>query len=251
MPTRIVKAPALVLKSRSVGEHHRGLSMLVSGEGLLTPLAFGAQSRKSALRGTALPYNNGIANLYFDGIRDRWRLTSFDLVDSHDGLRENLGRFGAATTWAEILLNTHGSGDNSADVFNLASMALSLLSDTESRDIGRLNAAFLWCFLVIEGVRPNLEHCGRCGGFLRGAHSVGLTRYLPDGVLLGPECSEESWPSLPDDALEWFANIELGNLETALRIALIPATVQAAENWLLTVMQTLLERPLRSVGVLR
>jgi len=221
--------------------------MLVSGEGLIMPMAFGAQSKRSALRGAALPYNSGIANLHFDGVRARWRLTGFDTVDSHDGLRENLDRFYAATTWAEILLNTHGSGGDSAAVFNLASRALSLLSDTESRDIGRLNAAFIWFFLVIEGVHPNLEHCGRCGGPLGGARAA--VRYRPDAVLLGPECSNENLPSLPDEVREWLADSE--GIESALRVSLSPAAVQAAESWLLSVIQTLLERPLKSVGASR
>jgi hypothetical protein len=52
--------------------------MLVSGEGILRPFAYGAQGKRSALRGTAVPYNRGIADLHYgrsegsmevDGIR--------------------------------------------------------------------------------------------------------------------------------------------------------------------------------------
>jgi len=248
MVTRNLKAPALVLNARPVGENHRGLSMLVSGEGLITPLAFGAQGKKSPLRGTAVPYNQGIADLHYDGSRDRWRLTAFDPLNTHDGLRENLDRFYAASTWAEILLKTHGSGDDSALIFNLAARALSLLSAGESRDIGRLNAGFLWHFLDIEGVRPDPGSCERCGRVLTAGNPAGPARFLPNGLLAGPECSDRRFPELPDRARFWLSALSKGNLEDSLAADLPSRDVKAAESWLLTIIQTLLERPLRSIG---
>jgi len=88
---RNLKAPALVLKINPVGENHRGLSMLVKGEGLLRPLAFGARGKRSGLRASAVPYNTGMADLHFDGAKNQWRLVSFDTYDTHDGFREDLG----------------------------------------------------------------------------------------------------------------------------------------------------------------
>ena len=245
--TRNLKVPALVLKVNPVGENHRGLAMLVSGEGLLRPFAYGAQGKRSALRGTAVPYNRGIADLHFDGARNRWRLTAFDPVDTHDGLREDLDRFYTATTWAEILLKTHGAGEDSAELFELAATAFSMLSSSAPRDIKRLHVGFLWQFLDIEGVRPNPEQCGRCGKVLPIGGSDGPARFLPNGLLTGPECAENRWPALPDGARRWLMTVSDEALEVAVKIGLAPAAVTAAENWLLTIIQTLLERPLRSI----
>ena len=245
--TRNIKAPALVLKVNPVGENHRGLAMLVSGEGLLNPFAYGAQGKRSALRGTAVPYNRGIADLHYDGARNRWRLTAFDPEDTHDGLREDLDRFYTATTWAEILLKTHGAGEDSAELFELAATAFSMLSSSSSRDIQRINVGFLWQFLDIEGVRPNPELCGRCGKVLLTGGTDGPARFLPNGLLTGPECAETRWPEIPDGARRWLSAISGKNLEAAVKIGLVPVAVTAAENWLLTIIQTLLERPLRSI----
>ncbi len=246
--TRNLKAPALILKANPVGENHRGLSMLVSGEGLLRPLAYGAQSKRSVLRAAAVPYNRGMANLHFDGAKNRWRLTAFDTEDSHDGLREDLDRFYTATTWAEILLKTHGAGGDSAILFDLASSAFTLLSASLPREIKRLHTAFLWQFLDIEGVRPDPEQCGRCGRVLAGGGKGGPARFLPNGLLACSECSENHWPVLPGGARRWLSVISGESLESAVKIGLAPVAVTAAENWLLTIIQTLLERPLRSTG---
>ena len=107
---RNCKAMAIVLKANPVSDNHRGLCMLVRGTGLIWPVAFGVSSRRSALRGAALPYNRGVADLHYDGVYRRWRLNSFDVLETHDGLREDLDRFYAAANCTEILLRTHGAG---------------------------------------------------------------------------------------------------------------------------------------------
>ena len=245
--TRNLKAPALVLKINPVGENHRGLSLLVKGEGLLRPLAFGARSKRSTLRASAVPYNSGMADLHFDGAKNQWRLVSFDACNTHEGLREDLDRFYTASTWAEILLKTHGAGEDSAILFDLASSAFSLLSNCISGDEKRLNTGFLWSFLGIEGVQPDLEHCGRCGKALVIGGEDGPARFMPDGLLVGPECSESRWPVLPDGARRWLAAISGKPLERAVKVGLPVSALSSAENWLLTIIQTLLERPLRSI----
>ena len=245
--TRDLKAPAIVLKMNPVGENHRGISMLVRGEGLLRPFAYGAQSKRSTLRGTAVPYNRGTADLHFDGARSRWRLTAFDPVETHDGLREDLDRFYAAATWAEILLGTHGGGGESAELFDLASEAFLLLSGCVRRDLIRLETGFLWRFLGIEGIRPDPLRCGRCGRALPVGGQGGPARRLADGLLLGDCCSDGRGAAVPDGTRRWLAALNGDELASSLSIGLPPAAAGAAKEWLLSLIQTMLERPLRSL----
>jgi len=238
-----IKVQAIVLHARRVGENHRGLSMLVSGKGLVDSLAYGAMSLRSTLRSTALPYNRGIAELHYDGSRRRWRLRSFDPVNTHDGLRRNLERFYTASTWAEIMLRSYGSGGDSASLFALAASALSLLSQCVPRKIPRLNCAFLWNFLKIEGVMPELDRCNRCGGSLEGR----AVYFLPNGLLICPDCGEGGLNELSLGAIRWLlviANVEIGR---ATKIGLPNRSTATMEQWLFAVIQTLLEGSLKSL----
>ena len=271
--TRNLKAPAIVLKMNPVGENHRGLAMLAAGEGLIRPFAYGAQGRRSSLRASAVPFNRGVADLHYDGARDRWRLTAFDPEHTHDGLREDLDRFYTAASWAEILLRTHGGGDDSEALFQLASPALDRLSSASGLGVKQLGAGFLWLFLGIEGVRPDPMHCGRCGRFL-GGPSVSEPRFWPNGLLVGGECAESRGTPLPAGSLEWLQAIsESGSpgnkepgllepgkgdctastaaatekaIEKAMRIPASEESLAAVEQWLLTLVQALLEKPLKS-----
>jgi len=238
-----IKAQAIVLRANKVGENHRGLSILVNDKGLLHPLAYGAMSRRSALRSTALPYNRGIAELHYDGSRKRWRLRSFDPVNIHDGLRENLERFYTASTWAEILLRSYGVSEDSTNLFELVASAFSLLSQCISQEISRLNCAFLWSFLKIEGVRPELDRCNQCNRNL-GSKTI---HFLPNGLLMCPNCGVSGLGELSLGARRWLLVISDTEINRAIRIGLPSHCTAAIERWLLAITQTLLERPLKSL----
>ena len=244
--SRNIKVPAIILRARPVGENHRGLSMLVGGEGLLHPFAYGAQGKRSLLRSSAVPYNRGEAELHYDGAKDRWRLMSFDAVETFDGVREDLDRFYTASAWAEILLGTHGAGEDSERLYELASEAFGVLNSTMPGGLGRLRTAFLWSFLDLEGVGPEPGFCGRCGRRLPVGEGGEPARFLSDGLLVGAECAGFEAPVLPDGARKWLDVIRGRSLGDALRIGLSADAAAAAERWLMTIMQSLLGRPLKS-----
>lgn len=240
--TRTIKASSIVLKAHPVGENHRGLVMLVREEGLVRPLAFGAQGRRSALRASAVPYNRGIANLHFDGAKNSWRLTAFDTENTHDGLRENLDRFYAASSWAEILLVSHGGGHDSEDVFDLASTALALMSEARGKCIMELRSAFLWNFLTLEGVAPDLSRCGVCG-----RKTPDNLYYYSRGLLSCSGCLVDRRQMFPEMAREWLLRLSFGRTPAECMGTEIPEVIlKEVENWLLLLVQNLLERPLRS-----
>ena len=231
-----------------VGENHRGLSMLVAGEGLIQPLAYGAQGRRSLLRAGAVPFNRGVADLHYDGAKERWRLTAFDPEHTHDGLREDLDRFYTAVAWAEIILGSHGGGEDSEALYHLSSEALDRLSIAASTGIKRLGVGFLWFFLGIEGVRPDPTRCGRCGRLFHDliqGESRGPVRFWSNGLLVGPECAESRGHRIPNGALKWLKAIS-ERIDNAMRIGLPEEALTAAEQWLLTLVQGLLDRPLKS-----
>ncbi|OQX29391.1 MAG: DNA repair protein RecO [Spirochaeta sp. LUC14_002_19_P3] len=241
--SRNIKAPALVLKMNPVGENHRGLAMLTAGEGLLRPIAYGAQSRRSALRASAVPFNTGIADMHYDSAKDRWRLTAFDALDTHDGLRENLDRFYIAAAWAEVLLNSHGSGEDSHKLYGLAAKGLTLLSTANEEAAQRLKTGFFWHFLAIEGVKPDISRCGRCTTTLGGRESA---RFWPNGLLLCPQCSEKRGMEISDGARAWLERIA-ENLDDAVKIGLHSGSIKAAERWVMAIIQSLLEKPLKTL----
>lgn len=246
--SRNIKAPALVLKIYPVGENHRGVAMLVAGEGILHPLAFGAQGKRSTLRASAVPFNVGLANLYYDGAKNRWRLLAFDPSEDYDGLRENLDRFYTVNTWAEILLKTYSGGEDSKDLYGLAVKGLSLLSCSEGESIMRLKVGFFWHFLSMEGVQPNPLHCGHCGKFIPIGKQSAPARFLSNGTLLASDCSYSSAHEISDGARAWLQGIS-ADLEGSVKIGLNMTSLRMAEKWVNTVVQAFIDRPLKTFSI--
>ncbi len=245
--SRTIKAPALVLKMNPVGEHHRGLTMLVAGEGLLRPLAFGAQGRRSSLRASAVPYNTGTANLHYNGAKDQWRLTAFDPEDCHDGFREDLDRFYTAAAWAEVLLKTYGSGDDSGRLYGLAARGLSLLSRSSSEQIRRLKIGFFWNYLGIEGVMPDVLGCGICSKRLVIGGKKPPARIWPNGLLVCHECAEARGEEIPDGVRRWLHRISSG-MDDSVKIGMPPQGIAIAEKWINVLIQTTLDQPLKAAA---
>lgn len=196
------------------------------------------------MRGTAVPYHRGAAELYHDPVKDHWRLTSFDVADTHEGLRENLERFYAASVWAEILLKSHGGGEDSEALFDLAAEALAKLSRIPGDIVDRLTVLFLWRFLEIDGVQPDPDCCGNCGKRLGNEEATGIDS---GGMLSGACCAGDTAVRLPAGSRRWLASAEGKSLDDVLRTGLPDHATAAAREWLLTLVQTLLERPLRSL----
>ena len=220
--------------------------MLVRGTGLIWPVAFGVSSRRSALRGAALPYNRGVADLHYDGVYRRWRLNSFDVLETHDGLREDLDRFYAAANCTEILLRTHGAGGEA--LFDLAAQVLFCVSRARGRDVQACRAAFMWLFLNVEGLRPDLDFCGVCGGAL--GSGGGRVCLLGDGMMVDSGCAGGGAVGLPVAVIPWLRGVERCGMEGAMGSGFDVSVLDALAGVFVRVVEGLIERPLRTAGVL-
>ena len=59
-------------------------------------------------------------------------------------------------------------------LFDLAAQVLFCVSRARGRDVQACRAAFMWLFLNVEGLRPDLDFCGVCGGALGSGGGAGL-----------------------------------------------------------------------------
>ncbi|WP_162180228.1 DNA repair protein RecO [Spirochaeta lutea] len=165
--SRTVKA--IILKTYPLGEQHRGVVFVTPDRGILRAIAHGAASPRGKLRSAAIPFARGILFLYEDPVRNSIKLTDADIEEYHPGLRESYEALGIASLWAELALSSHMEGDNS-QVFYLLQDALLLLSGFGyARDDGHisriltLGTLFLWRFIAIAGLMPDLQVCSESG----------------------------------------------------------------------------------------
>src|SRR5690606_37564709 len=87
-------------------------------------------------------------------------VTQVDTVDHFRALREDLDRFARASAMLEAVDQVSEDAPPSAALYQLLLRALRTLS---ARSSNLVVAGFFWKLLALEGLRPSVEACVRCG----------------------------------------------------------------------------------------
>jgi DNA repair protein RecO (recombination protein O) len=180
---------ALVLRVRPSGEANREAYFLTAEEGLLRATVFGGP--KSRLRAHVSPFHRGTLWIYHDPVRDSRKVTDFDVQSWKPGIRELYERSAAAAALAETILAAHGGGGSWALALALADGALDALEGADESCCIRIFIHFLWNWIDLLGLRPELNRCASCACEAAGDGLLWYSRH--EGALLCPSCA-----GLPD-----------------------------------------------------
>ncbi len=159
---RLIKDSYIPLGARPLGDNHKSVQILTSRNGLLYAAAFGAGGKQSRLRALIQPFSLCEGELYFDPVKNLWRLKDGNCLEMRDSFHENLSKYYAALFWSELIRKTDG-GAGSHDFFQLTRTFLQTLERTDHPNAPTILVTGIWHFLDLEGIRPDLNNCSRCG----------------------------------------------------------------------------------------
>ena len=162
MSRRLLKADAVVLKTVKFGEIHKRVTLLTNTEGILYVNAYGASKGKSKLSGLVLPFSYLHVNIYHDPVKNGYKLTDAYPVRMHAEIHTNLKKYYAASTIAEVLLKSFGGGET-VPFFTATVEILERIEQAEADKVVYCLIQFLWRFIMISGLAPDLYTCSRCG----------------------------------------------------------------------------------------
>lgn len=131
--------------------------------GIIRAVAFGSQSRRGGEKRALVPFAQGRAELHYDPVHRRWRIQNIE-AGGWEAFTEDLGRFYTASLWAEIFIKIpeHASREDPETLYQFYSKALAYLKTAGSGEIVPINLLFLWRFLGLMGVSPDIRHCYHC-----------------------------------------------------------------------------------------
>ena len=166
---RNVRFDALVLSVKETAQDNRSACLLTKS-GVEWATLFGGP--KSKLRGAVSPWNSGVAYIYKNEEKNSAKITDFDVQKFHPTFRENLFKSFAAALAGEIVVKSKCAG-SPEQCFVLANGFLDGmdLCDEGAARLGLLR--FLWRYMDLLGVRPQVEFCARCSKRLVSIASAG------------------------------------------------------------------------------
>ena len=240
---------ALVLRIRPAGESNREAFFLTAERGILAATLYGGP--KSRLRSHVAPFHRGTLWLYHEPVRDRWKVTDFDVRSWRPGIREDFNRSMTAFALAETVRAAHGGGGNWGEALSLSDRALDALEGADEGTARRIGIHFLWNWAEILGIRPLLDRCASCA--CEAAADEVLYYAVGDGGLHCASCrgraaagsQSRGLLALGPGARNWLRAV--GNLEAAhlARYTLDGESLRQAKTLVTAILGGVLGRPLR------
>ena len=233
----------IVLQSEKNGENHKLVSMFTEKFGLVRAIAFGASGSKSPMRAATSPFCLSDGELYHDPVKDLWRITHLNGKNLYDGIRGNLKKFYIVSFLAEVVLKTYGGGDER--VYKLFTKTLLLVDKAiNDCDVDRLLILYLWRYLWMNGVLPDLKGCSICGKEILLQDPI---YYKGDGLFCCGRCRSRSFLELNHGAKEYLYKTSSMTYEEALPVFLDAEALSNIKKCFILIVQALVEYPLKTL----
>lgn len=230
-----------MLRTTKLGEADRIVTMLTGDTGKVRAVAKGVR-RSGSRFGARLEPGSHVALQCYRG-RDLDVVTQVECVDAHRPLREDYTLLTHAVTMLEVVDQITPDREPNPALFRMLIGALHTLSTTPSPVV---TPGFLWKVLTLEGVRPHLDTCVRCGGTAETYPAIDL---LEGGVLCGA-CGRLGGLRISPEALALLALLVGGGLHRAMADPPSTAVIAEVERLGVVAVEAHSERRLRSAALL-
>ena len=187
MPLLVTEA--IVLHAFDYLESSRIIRLLTREAGVQSVLARGA--RKSRGRyGSALDlFAEGSAQLYVKANRELHNLSGFEISRTRSELAEDIGRFTAASTIAELALRFAGEGA-SPELYDTVADVLDRIARSAPDRTIEDGLSACWRIVSVLGFTPELSSCALCHTPLRDADEATFSH--SSGGIVCPACSRQA-----------------------------------------------------------
>lgn len=179
---------ATVISLKPSGENNSSVCLLTKTDGVIYATLYGGP--KSRLRSLVSTWNTG--TVYLSLSHNNYKISDFDVKSYHLSFRENFYKSCVASVCAELALKTRCAGNNELAwaLINGFLTGLDLAKTEIECTSGFLR--FLWRYLELLGVQPDVKNCVFCGTELKDcAHFL-----VSENAFCGSCCHHEKSPFL-------------------------------------------------------
>ncbi len=243
---RNLRTDTIILRSRRIGELHKGLSCLTRDAGVLEVMAYGAGKGKSKLSGMIDPFSLLYFYLYFDPVKDNYKVTDIEQLNVFPEIRASLDKFYTASFWAELILRTFSGGGESEQIYPLLADSLKILNYSAEKDHILILLQFIWRYLGIAGFTPDIENCGRCGCSLSRIPSLWYSE--AENYFLCNDCGAGNFfITISPGGVRYLKHTASLDISGSMKIGLDKRSAESLRRVLLAMIQGIVEYPLNTL----
>jgi DNA repair protein RecO (recombination protein O) len=243
---RNLKTDSIILRSRRIGELHKGLSCLTRSHGIVDAIAYGAGKGKSKLSGMVDPFSLLYLYLYYDPVRDSYKISDIEQKMIFPNIRMELAKFYIASFWAELLLKSFSGGGESELIYPLMAESLFILNDLKNDHHNLILIQFIWRYLGIAGFQTDLYHCGICSRKVNEADQ--LWYHERENQILCAKCKTDSHMlQFSAGGMKYLRHTFSIELKKSMKIGLDYKSADILKRILLDMIQGIVEYPLNTL----
>lgn len=149
---------AVVLRTYKLGEADRIVVLMTRSRGKVRAVAKGVRKTKSRFGARLEPTSHVAVQLYAG--RELDIVTQAESIDHFRSIRDDLDRIAKASAMLEAVDQLAQEGEANPQLYQ---MLLGALRSVAAQDSPLVVPAFFLKVLALEGYRPVVEHCARCG----------------------------------------------------------------------------------------
>lgn len=169
----LVKATAIVLRSRKWGDADRIVTCYARHLGKIRGVARGARRQKSRFGAALEPFTLCRLDLFEKAGDSLFRISHVDVMTSFQSLREDLGLMASAARMVNVVAAITPDGDPDPLLFD--TLEQGLVSLHRGGDPACTALLFQIRLLGLTGFRPQTDHCAACGKM----HLTGAPQFSP------------------------------------------------------------------------
>ena len=196
------KARGVVVRRTKLAESDLIVTLLADRPAQLHVVAKGARKPASKLAG-AMNLGNEVELLVSEG-RSLGVVSEARLVRSHAGLAADYDRAVLMDAVLDCACELTAEGDHDPRVLPLLSATLDAFDDASPACLPLLAAAFILKAAAMQGFRPCLDTCVRCGGEVVPTSGAQVAFDIAEGGVVCPECAgRATCARMPASTLAW------------------------------------------------
>lgn len=243
---RNLRTDSIILRSRRIGELHKGLTILTRLYGIIDAIAYGAGKGKSKLVGMVDPFSLLYLYLYYDPVKDNYKISDIEQKRIFPDIRSELGKFYIASFWSELILRSFSGGGESELIYPLLAGSLAELNRADKAGQTLILIQFVWRYLGIAGFRPDPDYCGRCDRMFSNSEQIWFGE--KDNQFMCNECrTEVDMLKFSSGGLKYLRHTVKLDLDKSMRIGLDPESADTLKRIMLGMIQGIVEYPLNTL----
>ena len=237
---RSIQTQAIVVKTTKVGEMHKLLTLLSPDLGLVSVMIYGGRKgKKTAL---APLFSVGTFQLYHNPVRNEYSLEEAVSSFIPEAIMQDLLCTYAASLFCEIVTKT--SSDEPKPIFETLKSAL-LALENNPQNAKCVIISFIWKFLQISGLAPDLQYCPVCERKFEEDETLLFAKSLTSPAC--KNCADSDYLVLPPGARRYLRYTQIMDFESAVAVQLNPPAQTRILSYMLKWIKLQVNAPLKTL----